>query len=425
MPRTLTLRARWIVIGYCREAVRILAFAYACRPDEGSEPGAGWIWVRMLARLGDVCVVTRSDNSEYIEREIANLPERNALTFVYIDPVGGCRPAPLLLKSIRYLSWQYRAWLRARELDSVCQFDLSWHLTYANAWIGTLACLIGRDFILGPVGGCVTTPWRLLPALGMKAAVRELGRTVLRRCARAFNPLARVSWRRAVLVLAQSDETANWFPRRYRSKVHIFQNTVMDFVPAPPRDPPSGRGLAVYSGRLIPLKAVGLAIRAVVASPDWRLEIWGSGPDQPRLERLVRRLDAEDRVVFRGWRPHEEIQKILREGQVDAFIFPSVRDEGSWAVAEAVNANIPVICLDRGGPPVIVGESGYVAPIGKPSSVVRSLTNLLDESRQGLRPSPSGPRFSPDQRLKELSALLLYAMGVPFEENRPVEWQMR
>ena len=30
--------------------MRILAIAYACEPDVGSEPGAGWAWSRMLAR---------------------------------------------------------------------------------------------------------------------------------------------------------------------------------------------------------------------------------------------------------------------------------------------------------------------------------------------------------------------------------------
>jgi hypothetical protein len=42
--------------------MRILAFAYACEPGRGSEPGAGWSWARMLAGIGETWVVTRANN---------------------------------------------------------------------------------------------------------------------------------------------------------------------------------------------------------------------------------------------------------------------------------------------------------------------------------------------------------------------------
>ena len=59
--------------------LRILAFAYACSPDEGSEPGAGWTWARLLARFGDVWVLTRENNREGIERGLELFPERDRI----------------------------------------------------------------------------------------------------------------------------------------------------------------------------------------------------------------------------------------------------------------------------------------------------------------------------------------------------------
>ena len=44
-----------------RAPLRILAFAYACEPGQGSEPEAGWAWSRMLAGLGETWVITRRD----------------------------------------------------------------------------------------------------------------------------------------------------------------------------------------------------------------------------------------------------------------------------------------------------------------------------------------------------------------------------
>jgi hypothetical protein len=44
-----------------RAPLRILSFAYACELGQGSEPGRGWAWSRMLARLGEAWVITRRE----------------------------------------------------------------------------------------------------------------------------------------------------------------------------------------------------------------------------------------------------------------------------------------------------------------------------------------------------------------------------
>jgi hypothetical protein len=54
--------------------LRILAFAYACEPGPGSEPGAGWAWSRMLARLGETWVITRRDYQAASELLAETLP---------------------------------------------------------------------------------------------------------------------------------------------------------------------------------------------------------------------------------------------------------------------------------------------------------------------------------------------------------------
>ena len=43
-------------------APNILAFAYACEPGKGSEPGAGWAMARVAARIGPTWVITRANN---------------------------------------------------------------------------------------------------------------------------------------------------------------------------------------------------------------------------------------------------------------------------------------------------------------------------------------------------------------------------
>ena len=124
--------------------MKLLAFAYACEPAEGSEPGAGWMWARMLARFGDTWVLTRSNNRERIEDGLTAIPERDALHFVYVDLPPWARFWKRGLRGLRpyYLLWGFAALREARRLQRTERFDLVWHLTLANAWLGSSAPLL-------------------------------------------------------------------------------------------------------------------------------------------------------------------------------------------------------------------------------------------------------------------------------------------
>jgi hypothetical protein len=60
-------------------------FAYAREPGKGSEPGAGWVWSRMLARMGEVWVITRESNRDLIQAAFGSIPEECALHFECVD----------------------------------------------------------------------------------------------------------------------------------------------------------------------------------------------------------------------------------------------------------------------------------------------------------------------------------------------------
>jgi glycosyltransferase involved in cell wall biosynthesis len=336
--------------------MKILAFAYACEPHKGSEPGAGWVWARMLAGLGETWVVTRANNREPIEAALSDLPERDRLRFVYVDLPRWARFWKRGQRGVRiyYLLWQIAAVRHARRLSRRERFDLVWHLTMANIWMGTLAPRIHGVFVYGPVGGGARTPWRLIPSLGIRGAFYELSRTVISAAARYINPLARMAWRRAALVLVQNPETRAWLPRRHRTKAVVFPNAVLEEHPHGQRRRRSGPPTALFAGRLLPSKGLALAIRAMELLPGWSLVICGEGRDEARLRRLAMRSGVDGRVKLRGWVSRIELQRVMRE-EADVFLFPSYHEQAGWAVAEALAAGLPVVCLDRGGAPVLGG----------------------------------------------------------------------
>jgi glycosyltransferase involved in cell wall biosynthesis len=381
----------------------------------------------MLARLGETWVITRRDYEPSIERALRSVPERQNLRFLYVELPESMRSWQQGLRGLRvyYLLWQIAALKEARRLRRSRRFDLVWHLTWANAWYGTLASMAGRPFVYGPVGGCVGTVWRLLPQLGWNGATYEIARALVHRVARYANPLARLSWWKADVILAQNPETRDWFPRRHRAKTRLFPNAVIreELIGAVPAPAGLGPPTAVYAGRLEPFKGVFLCLHALTLLPEWRLLICGAGSDESRMRQLARGLGVDEQVEWLGWLPQGELLRRMREA--DVFLFPSLHEEAGVAVAEARAAGLPVVCLARGGPPLLVGPEGICVD---DTGDVRTVTaRLADAAQTGLRSRreakahTDGARdLSLDSRTGVLRELLEETLGVPPRPSRTV-----
>ena len=377
----------------------ILAFAYACEPGKGSEPGAGWAMARVAARIGPTWVITRANNREAVEAALPTVPERDRLNFVYVDL------PPRLIRwkrgkrgiHVYYVLWQFAALRSARSLLRQQRFDLAWHVTMANIWLGSAAPLTDLPFVYGPVGGGVGTSWRLLPSVGVAGSAFEVSRSVVRAAARHLNPLSRLAMRRARVIFVQNEETLKWVPASLRSKAVVEPNAIVDAQPER-----TGRGdrppTALFAGELIPLKGVALAIRAVALAPEWRLLICGKGADERRLRAMADRLGVKGRVRFLGQIPRDEVLRLMAE-EADLLLFPSLHDEGPMVVAEALTVGLPVVCLDRGG------ARGF-GGIGVAAGSVRQTSARLALALRTLPVQAPSSRFSLDAASQRFADLL-------------------
>ncbi len=363
--------------------MKVLVSAYACDPRGGSEPGVGWNWSRAMARHHDVWVLTRSNNREEIEGELRRWPQPR-MRFLYLDLPPWARSWKRGQRGIRlyYYLWQLLAGRSARRAHAEIGFDLVHHITFATAFVPALTFLPGVPFVLGPVGGGVRAPWRLTAEWGPRGVVFEAMRAIRRGVARYLDPLVRLTWRRATVILAQNPETLAWLPARHRVKSRVVPNAGIDPQEIAEPDRPLGtERLAVAAGRLVHLKGTSLAIRALAAIaadvPDLRLVVVGKGRDRDRLERLARELGVANRVKFTGWLERPELLAML--GRADVLLFPSMHEECGAVVVEALARGTIPIVLGAGGPPVLSGDAGYVVPVKGVSrgAVVRSLAEIL------------------------------------------------
>jgi glycosyltransferase involved in cell wall biosynthesis len=331
--------------------VKVLISAYACEPNKGSEPGAGWNWSLAAARDNEVWVLTRANNRAPIAAELAARPVPS-LHFIYIDPPRTWTRWKKGQRGVRlyYSVWQLMALAEARRLHEEIGFDVVHHLTFANMWLPALTCFVDAPFVLGPVGGGPRVPLRHYRQLGMHGAGHEVAREVGRILSRA-SPLTRASWRHSTIIVAQNEESLAAIAPQYRSKTVIRPNAcVPDSLPKLPsrarRD--GGQHQAVFAGRLLPWKGAAIAIETLRTLATWNLTIVGSGPDLRRLENLARRRGVRSRVTFVSWAHRDHLWRLITSA--DALVLPSLRDDSPLIVAEAQALGVPVVAFDQGGP---------------------------------------------------------------------------
>lgn len=369
-----------------RRRLSILLSAYACEPHQGSEPGIGWHWATRLARAGHrVRVLTRANNRDPIERTLAAAPVPN-LSFAYYDLPEWMRRWKNhagLAARLYYVLWQWGAYAVARRLCRESRFDVVHHITFGVFRHPSFMAFLGLPFVFGPVGGGETAPKPLRRTFPLRGYLIDLVRDAANWVVRV-DPLMAAVFRRSAATLCKTSETLESIPPRFRDKCVVQVELGTDGNPgaARPRrrDRDDGSFRVLYVGRLVYWKGLhfGLAAFARLRErhPWSTLTVVGSGPDEAWLKDVARRLGIGEAV---NWVPRLEHAAVMRAyARHDAFLFPSLHDSSGNVVLEALSSGLPVVCLDAGGPGVLVDLScGFKVRAGEPQQVVEDLARAL------------------------------------------------
>jgi glycosyltransferase involved in cell wall biosynthesis len=133
----------------------------------------------------------------------------------------------------------------------------------------------------------------------------------------------------------------------------------------------------LYVGNMLALKGIDLALDALKTSQtDATFTLVGDGNYLGALKQRIEKLGLQSRAFFKGRLPRDEVLRLYPE--YDVFVFPSLHDTGGYAVIEAMFNELPVICLDCGGPGAAVREnSGIKVPLGAREKVVAGLSDAI------------------------------------------------
>lgn len=403
---------RSVLVKQNRPPVRVLIFAYACEPNMGSEPGAGWGLVRTIAEYADECVVLVASPHIQAIRDWEASHGSTKITFIEVSEPDTPAKWHRITWFILYLVWLRRAYKVARELHAERPFDVAFHSTYAVYWLPSPATHLGIPCIWGPVGGAVTTPIRLWPLLGWKGVLDELLDFACVNIA-SWWPLTRSTWRQATWRILQNEETRTRLPKRFRENMYVLNNYM--FIDAPAATPSKRQRHILFLSELQSRKGGRLAIRALThTSEDVRLLVVGDGPERGALERLAKKLNVSHRLEFTGQVSHDKVFDFMREAA--AMVFPVFREEGGVALAEAMYCGTPVIIIANGGP--LFAASNATDPervvVVQPAGVEETTRRIGEAmTRFSLHPTEdSSPTLDPEPSRKILHKIIDDALAL-------------
>jgi glycosyltransferase involved in cell wall biosynthesis len=362
---------------------KVLISAYACEPGKGSEPGIGWNWIEQAAAVAELWVITRRNNKKVIEEACES--DFETVHWVFYDLpswLGWWKRGPRGV-ALYYPLWQLGAFFVARRLHTSIGFDCVHHLTFGSYWLPTLLNRLPVRFIWGPVGGGESTPAGFYRIYSLRGRLRERARDAARRCAEAL-PTLKASARQSAVALATTTATADRLRSIGSASVVVLSHTALpdtDFErlrqcsvrdAAPFRLVSIGR-FCHWKGFHLGLKAFSAIHARIPGAEYWFI---GDGPERRLLEALAVRNGVSGKVQFFGNLPREEAW--VRLAQCDVLVHPSFHDSGGYVCVEAMAAGRPVICLDTGGPALLVTpETGVKVALSTPEQTLEDLSQAI------------------------------------------------
>ncbi|MGW2366073.1 glycosyltransferase [Streptomyces sp. NPDC001667] len=175
-------------------------------------------------------------------------------------------------------------------------------------------------------------------------------------------------------------------------------------VPPSEVEPSDGTAkLVVAAGRLIPVKRYDLLVKAwatVAANrPDWKLRIYGRGPQQAKLREQIDKLGLNEHIRLMG--PHSPIETEWAKGSIAAVT--SREESFGMTIVEAMNCGVPVVATDcPHGPGEIIsdGKDGLLVTNLDSDAIAKGLLKLIedDELRHAMGKAAlvSAERYQPD-----------------------------
>lgn len=219
----------------------------------------------------------------------------------------------------------------------------------------------------------------------MKAKVIVAERSIPKRYSKIVKGLLKALAHRADGFVFQTEEAREWYqPYISQIKSQIIPNAVRAEIYSSDRNYKKENRI-IAAGRLVPVKNFKMLIKAFsrIAEkyPEYKLYIYGEGPERDNLQRFAEELHVADNIVLPGFINHlrEEMEK------AKLFVMSSDYEGMPNSLIEAMALGLPCISTDcpGGGPRYLIQNriNGYLVDVGDDEQMAYYMDMLLSSEK--------------------------------------------
>lgn len=182
----------------------------------------------------------------------------------------------------------------------------------------------------------------------------------------------------------QTEENFGWYKRYInKSKIAIIPNAVGENFVSNVGGVVKRDKNIVTAGRLADPKNHQLLIRAFARIqskfPDYKVMLYGDGPDKENLQFLAKGLGISESVLFPGY--CKNIAEKIENASL--FVFTSDWEGMPNALIEAMGLGVPCIStdFDGGGAKFLInpGNNGLLVPVGDADALAKAMERMLSD----------------------------------------------
>ena len=166
--------------------------------------------------------------------------------------------------------------------------------------------------------------------------------------------------------------------------------------------------VACFKPQKAPLDFITVASRVMKEKPDTQFLLIGDGELRPAVEKIIKELNLEKKVILTGWR--KDIPQILKV--IDVLALTS-RWEGLPRVfPEAMASGLPIVAnnVDGASEAIEEGMNGFLISVGDIRGMAEKIINLLDKPEMAEEMGRKGkekvfPEFDIDLMVEKIDNL--------------------
>ncbi|MFQ9922750.1 MAG: glycosyltransferase family 4 protein [Beduini sp.] len=194
--------------------------------------------------------------------------------------------------------------------------------------------------------------------------------------------LRKLLYSKAKGYIFQTEEAKNCYSIGIQKRSYVIANPLK---PDLPTAQPNNNKMICAVGRLNAQKNYPLLLESfsefLIHFPNYRLFIFGKGPQENLLHSMIHQLNLESEVILKGFsnNVHEEIKTM------DFFVMSSDYEGMPNALMEAMAMGLPCISTDcpSGGPRALIenGVNGLLFPVQDKQELVKQMSLLARDKK--------------------------------------------